>query len=186
MNRIKIYKSEEELEIILDWYTPMSWLLLFFTILFTGVLSLIIFLTLKGEESITSKLIILLPVAIACYLIYYTLCMFFNRTYISINKEVLTILHKPFPWRGSMTVLVQDIEQLYTKRVTSSDEDGESTHYELRLKLKGKRGRGRGRKLLSLDDGMAEEVNILEQRLEEFMGITNYPVRGEYIAPKHR
>jgi hypothetical protein len=112
---------------------------------------------------------------------YLTLCLFFNKTYIHLydDDDELHILHQPIPWVGGNKRLKKsDIVQLYVKEKVSSTKNGPKYKYILMAQLKS----GADKKLLALDGMTSGDVQKIEHRLEQYMGIPNQKVVGEYAG----
>ncbi|MEM6379134.1 MAG: DUF4178 domain-containing protein, partial [Bacteroidota bacterium] len=98
-------------------------------------------------------------------------------TFFHIYEEELYVVHQPIPWwRGNRKIKVKDIDQLYVKEKRTNSKDGPRFTYDLRVKFKTKEDKS----LMSLSDVSSHTAQELEERLENFLGIQNRPVRGEF------
>ncbi|MEL6866849.1 MAG: hypothetical protein AAFP19_20665 [Bacteroidota bacterium] len=174
---LEVHKKEGVLEITLNWYSYKALFLLFFTILWNAFLLNWYGMAVVGDAPLIFKLFPLIHVGIGLWLIYYTACLFFNRTFIDIADDYLLISHKPIPWwKGNKTIPTKEIEQIYVKQHNKKSKNGTTTTYEIRAKLTDKRDIS----LLSIGDIASEKFHRIEEELEEFIGITDAPVKGEF------
>jgi hypothetical protein len=110
-------------------------------------------------------------------LIYYALAGYINKTTVTVKNGRLTIRHTPLPWWGNKEIETATIMQLYTKENNSRNRRGVVAWgtYELHAVLK----KGMHLKLLSGLDS-SEHALFVEWEIEEYLGIEDVPVRGEY------
>jgi len=95
--------DEGNRRIVIRWFSPICWGLLFFCIVW-GV-----FLTLGLEDAgILSALFILLGVGVT----YLTLALFCNRTSVSMRDSQLRVFHWPLPWIGNKILASETISHL--------------------------------------------------------------------------
>lgn len=175
--KLDVHESNNFLSIIVRWYSPMAFFLLFFSLFWNGFLVVWYSLALSGDGPLMMALFPLLHVGVGVFLAYYTACLFFNKTYIDVDANLLTVVHKPLPWwKGNRKLNTLDIRQLYVKENKSSSKNGTSYTYALRAKMND----GTDKEVLALDTLPSEQVLELEDKLERFMGINETPVTGEY------
>lgn len=175
--KLEVYEDRNALAITLKWFTPIAIFLLFFTIVWDGFLVFWYSLAFSGEAPWIMGLFPVVHVAVGVYLTYYTLCLLFNKTFIDIAGNYLTVVHKPIPWwRGNRKVPVNAISQLYVVEKKSSGKNGTTYTYELRAKMYDQNDI----EILALDGASAEDVQRIEGHLEKFLGINDEPVKGEY------
>ena len=109
--KLEVYQDRDRLEITLKWFTPIALFLLFFTVIWNAFLVFWYSMAISGGAWIM-VLFPILHVAVGVYLTYYTLCLFFNKTFIDISGDYLTIRHTPIPWwKGNRRIPVNAIEQ---------------------------------------------------------------------------
>lgn len=108
-------------------------------------------------------------------MIYYVLAGYLNETRVTVDHNLLEVRHGPLPFWGNKAVDVTDIVQLYAKHNYSMWRNNWSGHYELHAVT----GKNRHEKVLSGWDNPDYAV-FVEQEVEHFLGIEDYPVRGEY------
>lgn len=179
--KLEVYEDYRSMGITLKWFTPMAFFLLFFSFAWNGFLVFWYSMAFTGEAPWIMILFPVLHVAVGFYLIYYTLCLFFNKTNIDIAGDYLTVKHSPIPWwRGNRRVPTNAIEQLYVTEKKSQGKNGTQFKYQLRARLYDKNDV----ELLALDEVSPEELQQIEEHLERFIGINDEPVKGEYGRKK--
>lgn len=130
-----------------------------------------------GTQSIDSLQIATIAAMISALLglvlTYYTVAGFLNRTMIIVNLQSLTITHGPLPWRGSKHLEITRISQLYAE---GSGQGGGtlSPGYRLHAIL---RDNSRMRLLSGLPS--PDFARFIEQSIEEYLHIEDWPVAGE-------
>jgi hypothetical protein len=181
--KLDIYEDSRSIGITLRWFTPIAFFLLFFSIAWDGFLVFWYSLAFSGDAPWIMVLFPILHVAVGVYLTYYTLCLFFNKTFIDADSQYLTVVHKPIPWwRGNRKIPTGQVKQLYVVEKKSTGKNGVSYTYELRAKLRD----GSEKDLLSLDGASSEDIHAIEEHLERFMGIEDLPVKGEYAKTQEK
>jgi hypothetical protein len=174
---IEIYETDRSLSIVLDWFSPIAYFLAFFCTIWCGFLLFWYSMALAGGAPWIFLVFPLLHVAVGVGLSYYTLCLFKNKTYIDVDKNYLSVTHKPIPWwKGNKALTTDLIQQIYVKEKMTNNKGGVSVTYELRAKLTD----GKDVELFNIQSLESHEVIDLEERLERFLGIPNESVRGEY------
>jgi hypothetical protein len=110
-------------------------------------------------------------------LLYYVLTGYINKTTVTVDHNQLTVRHGPLPWWGNKQLNTAEIVQLYAKQNfgRSYRSNGWSGNFEVHAVMK----QGKHQKLLSGLDS-SEHVLFVEQVIEDYLGIVDYPVRGEY------
>ena len=114
---------------------------------------------------------------IGLIMIYYVLTGYINKTTVMVDHSQVTVRHGPLPWWGNRQLNTAEIVQLYTKQNLSRYHRGNAWtgNFEVHAVLK----QGTHQKLLSGLDS-SEHALFSEQVLEDYLGIVDYPVRGEY------
>ena len=170
-----MYENERSLGITLSWFTPVAFFLLFFSIAWDGFL--IFWYSMAFSGPWIMALFPVVHVAVGFYLTYYTLCLFFNKTFIDVEGDTLTVVHKPIPWwRGNRKFDIRDITQFYVAEKKSTGQNGVNYIYELRAKLRS----DSETEVVALDGVSSQDVLRIEEHLEKFLGINDMPVKGEY------
>lgn len=180
-SKFKITETREELSITYKWFNFIHLFLAFFCVLWDGFLVVWYGIAFSGfgESGGASLIMIAFPmihVAVGVGLTYYTICGFFNRTYLTVNNQRLSIKFKPLPWKGQLEFSSREIKQLFVKEKISRGKNGTSYTYDLYMLTSD----GREKKLLSGDLLNANQAKFLEKKIEDFLGIENYIVPGEY------
>ncbi len=116
-----------------------------------------------------------MAVILSLLLTYIALIRWFNRTHIQIDRDKLTIQHKPLPYFGNKTVSASAITQCYAKQiVTTVGTDRGPVTYEVRARTRS----GREMKLVGGLES-AEQALFIEQAIERYLNIEDAPVKGE-------
>lgn len=179
--KIAVFKDNDSMGITFNWYTPAAFFFAFFTVFWNAFLAFWYTTTIGANAPTAFMFIPLIHVGVGLYLIYYTLCLFLNRTYIDVGDGYLTVEHRPIPWwRGNKEVLTKDIQQLYVVEKVRQNKNGRTYSYELWANLT----QGRKERLMSGNGLTSLELQEIEEYLEEFMGINDLPVRGEYAKKR--
>lgn len=177
--KIKFEEDEFGMDVTITWFQPMAIFLLFFTTIWIGFLVFFYSMILGSGAPFFAALFPLIHVGVGVYLAYYTLCLFFNKTFIHLYDTELHVLHQPIPWIGGNKKFDKsEIIQLYVKEKQSNSKNGPRFKYILMAQLKS----GGDKKLLNLDGLSSDQVQEIEHRLEQYMGIPNQPVAGEFIG----
>jgi hypothetical protein len=112
-------------------------------------------------------------------LTYYTIAGFINHTFITVNRQWLTVVHGPLPWFSNKHIEIAQINQLYAEEVRSqSSRRGTSFSYQLNAILQ-------DNIKLKLLAGLpsADVALFLEQCIEEYLLLKDKPVIGEMPKP---
>lgn len=175
--KVAFLEDDQGIDIIITWLTPMAFFLAFFTIIWCGFLVFFYSMLMIGDTPWFVMLFPLLHVTVGVYLAYYTLCLFLNKTFLHFYNDELNIVHQPIPWiGGNKRFHKSEITQLYVKEKVSSSKNGPQHKYQLMAQMCS----GGDKKLLALDGLSSSSVREIEIRLEQYLGIPNQPVPGEY------
>lgn len=182
-DRITIQKIGSGLQLEYRWFTWVAIVFTLFTIFWNGFMLFFIINVIDIFSYTDGKLIfnglgnlfpgIFLPhLWVGLFMIYFTLTLYINKTTIFVDPHQLQIRHSPLPWRGNHTIQRANIEQLYTK--INHRNNGKGT-YEVHAILK----EDKSKKILS---GLetSDFALYIEQELENYWGIQNRRVAGEY------
>lgn len=110
---------------------------------------------------------------------YYTTTLLLNKTTVTANDQKLLVKHGPLPWFGNKQLDAEDVEQIYVREHVKREKNGPRISYEVRAKLTD----GKDEKLLG--SGIIKEpydAQVVEKKLENFMGIPDYRVEGEFAG----
>ncbi len=177
--KLDIYEDNNNLTITYKWFTPGVLFLLLFSLIWNAFLLVWIGAAIAGGAPIMI-LFSVLHVAVGLGMGYTSLCGLLNKTIIDISYDQLNIVHRPIPWwKGNTKLSTTEIDQLYVKESKKNSKNGTASYsYELRAKLKN----GEDKNLLSIGSTDSAQIQQIEERLEQFIGINDYPVKGEYGA----
>lgn len=172
---IEVDDRGSDLRLSRRWFTPMALFLVFFCAAWDAFLVFWYGMALTQKE--VPWLMVVFPIghlAVGVGLSYFTLCLFLNRTVVSIAGGLLTVRHGPLPWPGNRELPVDDLEQLYCEEVISRGKNGTSRTWKVHALDR----RGAQVTLLSgLDD--RTQARFIEQTVEEWLEIEDRPVEGE-------
>lgn len=101
-----------------------------------------------------------------------------NKTYVTIDPDYIFIERKPLQIFKRQPIETKDIKQLFVKKYSSGSQNGKPIYsYGLYAKLH------RGREIQILKDfARPEHAQFIEQEIEEFLGILDKNIAGEYQA----
>jgi hypothetical protein len=177
--RVKVENENGALTIRLSWFTYKILFFTLFALFWNGVMFSLVggaLFSLFTEGPSGASAVFFLPHVWAGFaMIYYVLTGYLNETRVTVDGGRLTVRHGPLPFWGNKEVATNDILQLYTKHNYSMWRQNWAGHYELHAVT----GKNRHEKLLSGWDNPDFTV-FVEQEVEHFLGIEDYPVRGEY------
>lgn len=158
-------------ELIIRWKNRPAarWFLLFFSVIWNGILLVVLFALSQGTE---------LPFWISFHFLagigmaYFTLTLFLNKNEISAGRSGLIVKKGPIPTIGhNQRYRYEEVEQLYVKQNGSSTTNGRKTYYyALTLRTKG----GKDKSLA----GWLKQADALEleRRIEDHLGIEDAPI----------
>ncbi|MFT6962078.1 MAG: hypothetical protein ACJAWV_001802 [Flammeovirgaceae bacterium] len=167
-----------ELTISFRWMCIQAFFLIPFCLFWNGMLIFMYTMMFSSGAPLFAFLFPLIHLSVGIGLTYYTICLFFNRTYITANRDELSVRHAPLPWIGAKTLNVSEIEQLFVKEKVSRGKNGTTVTYNLLAKMKdGKKDT----KILSGSTlGDSGDVQQMENKIEAFLGIRDRAVPSEY------
>lgn len=168
--------SGYKLRLVRRWFSPAIFILLIFCFLWDGFLVFWYSMAFKEGAPLIMKVFPILHVLIGVGLTYGVVCGFVNRTEVEVEGGELRVRHGPLPVPGNRRLAADDLQQLYTRERLRRNRNGHSYQYEVRAKT-------RGGKSVSLLSGLSDPELALyyEQRIEQFLGIKDEPVRGELV-----
>ena len=118
--------------------------------------------------------ILLLPlghVAIGLILPYVAVAFWLNRTLVDVGNGEISVTHVPLPFPGNRRLQVTDLRQLFcVERVRRKG----NVTYDVMARLASDRE-------VTVISGLSSdrEARFLEERIEQRLGLANYPVAGE-------
>lgn len=174
---LEVYEDDQQLYIEHDHKSFAGYPLLFFALIWNLFLVFFYSGLIASGAPLIAFLFPLLHVAAGIGIGHQALTMLFNKTKIIVADGYLSIEHSPIPaFTGNKTYYTHEIDQIYTKEKSGSKG---SIYYQLRAKL----ANGKDVKLFSDQNLDRSRAHELEQLIEEHIGITNAPVKGEHPRP---
>ena len=179
---VHIDEWANELVITRRWFTPILFFMLFFCVAWDSFLVFWYWMGLTHMADMGPMRIIMLVfpichVAVGVGLTYATVCGFFNRTIIQVNRVELMVRHGPVPCPGNRTLHVDSIQQLFTQVCTPTNNGQPIAQFQVKVLLTD----GRSLNLLgSLPD--AQQAEFIRQKIEQFLNLKHQPVAGEIGA----
>lgn len=180
-DKIQLIEDEFGFELSYKWFHPSAFIMLLFAIVWNGFL---LFwygaLFTSSGSPLIAYLVPLVHLGAGISMAYYTACLFLNRTLIEITDGHFTLKHRPLPWlKGNQKIDVKKLEQFYVKEVAKRNSEGRTTYsYQLRAKIQG----GRDIAILDLNEVDSYTLKEIEHKIENYLGITDYLVEGEFEA----
>jgi len=176
-NRLNIYEDQYGLNMELRWFSPVAIFLAFFCIAWMSFLAFWYGMAISSDGPWIMFIFPIVHVAVGVGLSYFTLCKFFNKSYININNQHLSVQHSPIPWwKGGVDIPSGQIDQVFVKEKKKSSKNGSSYSYAVVAKLVD----GSTQNILDIDMSDSQKALELEKRIEEYLGIMDSPVAGEY------
>jgi hypothetical protein len=178
-----IEETGDSLEIRKRWFNPAVLFLLVFCLIWDGFLVVWYLMVLgfgfvNGPPGLIGLVFAVFPlghVAIGIGLTYFCTASFLNTTTMTVREGSLSLRHGPLYWPGNLTLVTDDIEQLYATRTGDYSHPG-------RISVA-------GRLMAVMSDGKEQAVwnsesdlavlRCIEERVELFLGIEPHPVAGE-------
>ncbi len=116
----------------------------------------------------------LIHLTVGAVLTYTTLAGFVNTSYITLNRQEVSVRHAPLPYPGNKAIPAADVRQLYTQEIVRQTKNGATTSYNLSAVTRD------GEKLDLLKGLDSPEAGLyIEQQIEQYYNITDQPVAGE-------
>jgi hypothetical protein len=171
---IHVEERGRDLVIVRRWFSWVYVFLLFFCIVWNGMLLFWYAIAFAGDAPLAFKLFPILHVAAGAFISYLTLAGFVNRTRFTIERDHLTVRHGPLPWRGNVDVSTTSLEQLFCTEQIIRGRNGTTIRYGVDAVLKD----GRHLKIATALDAR-EQALYIEQSMEKHLGIQDRRVRSE-------
>lgn len=114
-------------------------------------------------------------------LVWYIVCLFFNKTDIAVTSQDFISKHAPIPFPTYKNVHFKrsDIEQVYIKEEFTYNKHKNKTLNGYSLNVLSPKGVSS--KVLSYDKEEYEKAIFLKRKVEKYMNIEPQPVEGEYL-----
>ena len=179
---LKIKEENEKLIIEFKWFSYAAFWLMFgaligFVFFWNAFVALFSFES--SSSSIVFGVLFCFPVWGCIKSFYQGLAILLNTTIITVSQDTISIKHTPLPWRGSKTVSLTHINQFFVKprRIRRYD------YYEFHAQ---KSNQKKSIKIIGpkvIED--LETLQLLEWRVEDFLGIQDTHTKGE-VKPKYQ
>ena len=161
------------------WFTPAAFFLLFFCIAWDSFLVAwyaMAFGGAAGSDGPFAWLMLVFPivhVAVGLGLTYLTLCLFVNRTTVTVGER-LRVEHGPLFWPGQVNLPAADVTAVYCEEMVARNRRGPSVSYA----VKAVAGGGQAVTLLSAVTALPR-AKFFERKLEEWLNLPPKAVPGE-------
>lgn len=185
-DKIEVNENFSKLTISYRWLNSYSYFLLIgmfiiFTIVITTLWDSFVSTSLFKElfDMPTFELLVVAMFAsTGIYYAYYALCSVLNKTIVEVDGHAIKIWFEPLPWIGTDKILRADIKQLYTIQHVKAQDNRINLSISYRVKAVTQSNRSI---ILVQDITTAEQARFLERKIEQYLGITNEKVEGEYV-----
>lgn len=175
---IEAFSLMSELNLEIDWRQSRSSFLTFFTILWNALLLPFVAVAISTGEYETF-LFISLHLLVGVSLIYYTLTVFLNTTYVTVDHYNLHIEHRPLrlPFYPDRHIPVTDLSQLHVEKYVSSKTNNRPNYaYAVTATFDNDEQIRIIKGLKKMD-----QARYVEQEVERFLKIEDAPMAGEYV-----
>lgn len=181
-DKLKIYQDDSMLSMEYRWFNPGALFMVFFCVIWFAFLTFWYGMAAGTGAPWIFFVFPLIHVSVGVWLAYYSMCQLFNKTKIIVNDNLLNVLHYPIPWyKGNKRLPTGDLTQFYVKqKVSQGKNNTERYTYTIRAKLKD----GKDIEVASIAGLPSEDAQRIEEYLEQYLGIDNITVKGEYGASK--
>lgn len=172
---IEVLKMFSELEIKMDWRHTASKFMMFFTLVWNGILfPMALVIILSGELSML--LFMSIHLAVGLGFLYWSLAALFNTTYITVDSNYINIQHRPFQlFFKEYQLETKEVDQLYVKKYSNGSTNGTPNYvYGVMAIMKSKEE-------IKIIKGLnkPQQALYIEQEIEKFAEIKDRPVAGE-------
>ncbi|OWY25886.1 hypothetical protein C7N43_32940 [Sphingobacteriales bacterium UPWRP_1] len=173
---IDMLKLSSELTLYVKWSSAFNKFLILFSAIWNSVVFFFVLIAI-----LTGQLIILLFIsvhlAIAIGLTWYLVALWYNTTEISVNRQMISVRHKPIwvPFYRNRDIAAIDIQQLFSREYVAGTVNRQPRHaFEVRLLTT-------GGKELRLLHGLKspQQAQYIEQEIEKYLKIKDVYVSGE-------
>ncbi len=173
-----IEEKNGELKISFRWLSCASYFIFTFALIANLAILYGVFSIPLADNSRWILWIIYLPFL---FFLYYSVANIFNKTSVAVSKQSLKVRIHPLPWLGNKTFDVREMSQFYVKRVTSSSRSAGKTTSTISYQLHVVLNNGNHTKVVG---GLAildvETAKLMEQKVENYLGIENRGIQGEF------
>jgi hypothetical protein len=181
-DKLKVYEDDTMLSMEYKWFNPSAIFMIFFSVIWFAFLAFWYSMAAVGGAPWIFFVFPLLHVGVGLWLLYYSLCLLFNKTKIIVNYDLMNVIHYPIPWwKGNKKFPTEDFGQLYVKqKISKGKNNSERYTYTIRAKLKN----GKDVEVASIGGLKSQDATRMEEYLEQYLGIEDIPVKGEYGRAK--
>lgn len=173
-DNMQIYENVDELYIKYKWSRAAGFALGFFAAFWNLFLIGWYSAAWFGGAPLLFFIFPILHLAAGIFIGHQALSMLFNHTHITVSQGQLSIEHRPIPaFKGHKYYPTAEIDQFYVIQKTGNKG---KKYYEFRCKMID----GKDIKLIGNNGMSVEKMKELEEKLERYIGIEDYPVEGEY------
>jgi len=173
---ITMTDNGRELSITRKWFTYTAFFLVFFSLFWNGIVSVFVVGAITSGEWIM-LLFISLHLTVGVCIAYYTLCLFVNKTRITVTRDYLSVKHGPLPWFGNSKLAASKVDQIWCKLHVQRNKNGTTITYQVHANST----HGKSKKLIG-GLNKPEEALFVEQQIETFLKIEDKPVVGAFIG----
>ncbi len=178
-NKLEIYRDDKHLGLSFRWHSPSAYFLAFFALVWNAFLVSWYSTAFVSGAPIMAFIFPLVHVAFGFFTGYTALAAFLNKTFIDVYEGNLYVEHKPLPWwKGKKAFNTEDIEQVFVKEKISNNKNGTSKSYSLWVLFKNQKEE----QLLNVGNLTSSKAKEIENHLEDFLSISDRPVKGEFGA----
>ncbi len=169
---MKLREEAASLELEYNWYSPKY-------VAFLIVVPFCAYFLIRSDyiagdfQQLTIPVIIL--IALALYIFYYSLARVLNKTIIHVTKERISVKHGPLPLKKNLELKKDDVTQLYV-----TQQRGVNRYYllvatfQVNVILK-------NQSAITLVKGLESipQARFIENKIEDYLDITDIHVEGE-------
>lgn len=175
-NKVQVVEEEDGLVLSYKWFSPKAFFLLFFSIFWNAITVS----ALVGAGAAGSALFLLPFLAVGLGVGYSAIATFVNKTSLKVSEDSLQIGSGPLPWFDRKKIPIETIKQFYVQEKEHYNQEHGNTYftYQLRVILED----GQDEKLIVVDQSDSKIVKQVEHKIETFLGLPDYKIKGEYQA----
>lgn len=160
-----------------SWFNSGLFGYLFFGVFWNAMLLFMFF----GDGELSLVFLCLPHVWIGVWVAVQVVLGFVNSTKVQVNPTSLSIIHGPIPTFNNKSMPVTQIQQFYVMEKEHKHKNSTSKTYEIFLR----RSYGRDERVLKGIE-IPQQALHLEQVLEDFLGIKDQPISGEFKLRQNR
>ena len=167
IKNIEVKHLNDSIIIIKKWQDAASILFLTVCSLFGNLISLTGFFGFLLDFSLGGFLIVLPFCLGTLFLLYYTIAIWVNRTYITVNDKAIVVRHEPIPLPTCHNIILRlvKLENLYLKSQKTKTQHGTNTTYQLLART----SNNTDKKLLNFTN--IDEALFVEKTLKDYLNL---------------